>query len=277
MDNVPPTREQLEQEVTDLRRQLSDAAASRDRFRDLVESTSDWVWEINRDGLYTYVSPRARDMLGREPDDLIGTSPFDIMPPPEAKRLAKLFQDYVSRAEPFDHIENICLHADGREILMETSGVPVHAPDGTLMGYRGVDRDITGRKRAEAALRESEATARALLDAPDDVALLIEPNGRILALNESAAQRLGGSEKDLVGVCAFDLFPPELVAETSIPYDPEFLKASLAGVPLGLLHRNPTAPALSFDQLAAELEARMKLSTETDETNEHDEYTQLMD
>ena len=74
-----------------------------------------------------------------------------------------------------------------------------------------------------------------------------------------------------------DLFPPELVAETSIPYDSEFLKASLAGVPLGLLHRNPTAPALSFDQLAAELEVRMNLSTETDETNQHDEYTQLMD
>jgi len=74
-----------------------------------------------------------------------------------------------------------------------------------------------------------------------------------------------------------DLFPAELVLDTAIAYDPEFLRASLAGVPLGLLHRNPTASALAFDQLAAELEGRMNLSTETPETNEQNEYTQLMD
>ena len=75
-----------------------------------------------------------------------------------------------------------------------------------------------------------------------------------------------------------EMIPPELIFETTIPYDPEFLKASQVGVPLGLLHRQPTAAALSFDQLAAELEERMNLKpAETNENTERYEYTRLMD
>ena len=72
MDYVQPTRKQLQREVDDLRRGLDELGASRDRFRDLVESTSDWVWEVDCDGRYTYVSPQIRGVLGREADDLIG-------------------------------------------------------------------------------------------------------------------------------------------------------------------------------------------------------------
>ncbi len=70
------------------------------------------------------------------------------------------------------------------------------------------------------------------------------------------------------------ILPPRLVLETAVPRDPIFLKASSAGVPLGLLYRNPPAAALLFDQLAAELESRMRLSTSTTTANEH---TRLMD
>ena len=176
MDSVGPAREQLEREVDDLRRQLAELTArqnihtqamdelraSGDRFRELVESTSDWLWEVDRDGKYTYVSPRVRDLLGREPDDLIGTPLFDIMPPAEAERIAAFFQDILSRAEPFEHLENVCLHVDGREVVMETSAVPVYGPDGALEGYRGVDRDITDRKRAENLIRIQGELAEAL-------------------------------------------------------------------------------------------------------------------
>jgi len=69
------------------------------------------------------------------------------------------------------------------------------------------------------------------------------------------------------------LVPAQLLCQTSIPRDPVFLKASAAGVPLGLLHRNPPAAAHVFDQLAAELEPRLQLQA-PDSANE---YTRLMD
>lgn len=69
------------------------------------------------------------------------------------------------------------------------------------------------------------------------------------------------------------IIPPQLLCATLIPRDPVFLKASAAGVPLGLLHRQPPAAAHVFDQLAAELEPRLRLKS-TDQPNE---YTRLMD
>ena len=69
------------------------------------------------------------------------------------------------------------------------------------------------------------------------------------------------------------LVPAQLLCQTAIPRDPVFLKASAAGVPLGLLHRNPPAAAHVFDQLAAELEPRLHLQS----PESPNEYTRLMD
>lgn len=69
------------------------------------------------------------------------------------------------------------------------------------------------------------------------------------------------------------IIPAQLLLESAVPRDPAFLKASGVGVPLGLLYKKPPAAALVFDQMAAELEHKLKLET-ADETNE---FTRLMD
>jgi PAS domain S-box-containing protein len=214
VDDVPPTSEQLQREVDDLRRRVDELVASRDRFRDLVESTSDWLWEVDGDGKYTYVSPQVRNVLGREVDDLTGTAPFDIMPPAEAERVASIFQHFVSRAEPFERIENVCLHADGREVVMETSGVPVYGPDGGLQGYRGVDRDITARKQAEEALGEERLLAQTYLNLAGVIFVAIDASGTVTLVNQKACEVLGYSEEQIVGRNWFDTCLPPRLKET---------------------------------------------------------------
>ena len=199
MDSDGPTREQLQREADDLRGQLADLRASRDRFRDLVETTSDWVWEVDRGGRYTYASPRVIDLLGRRPDDLIGTMPFEIMPPAEARRVAAIFQGFVRRAEPFEHIENICLHSDGSEVVMETSGVPVYGPDGELAGYRGVDRDITDRKRTEEDVAQARQNLETFFNTVDEFLFVLDDQGRIVHVNDTVLRRLGYTEEELQG------------------------------------------------------------------------------
>jgi PAS domain S-box-containing protein len=71
--------------------------------------------------------------------------------------------------------------------------------------------DISGRKRTERALAESEETARALLNAPTDSAVLLDARGTILALNETAAARIGRTIDELIGKCIYDFFTPGLV------------------------------------------------------------------
>ena len=119
------------------------------RYQDLIESTSDWVWEVNADGRYTYVSPRVRDLLGYEPEEILNKTPFDLMPPDEAKRLRKIFSAAVAGQKPIISQENINLHKDGHQLILETSGTPFFDAGGRFCGYRGIDRDITGRKHTE--------------------------------------------------------------------------------------------------------------------------------
>lgn len=121
-----------------------------EKFRSLVEITSDWIWEVDQNGIYSYVSPKIKTLLGYEPQELIGkATPFDFMPEEEAEKTSRLFKSIISSRKSLDGLENTNIHKDGHLVVLETSGVPVFDKVGNFTGYRGVDRDITDRKRTE--------------------------------------------------------------------------------------------------------------------------------
>jgi len=130
---------------------------SQERYRNLVETIKEWIWEIDASGLYAYSSPRLKDILGYEPEEVLGKTPFCLMPPEEADRVREIFREFVAEKKPIIALENTYIHKDGHKVIMETSGVPFFAPDGTLLGYRGVDRDITERKKFEEEQKRIEA------------------------------------------------------------------------------------------------------------------------
>ena len=124
-------------------------ARSEERFRVLTESTSDWVWEVDTAGTYTYASPKVKDILGYAPEEVVGKRPFDFMSPGEAARVRKKFGLLAFSGEPVVRLENVNATKDGRLVVLETSAVPVLDASGRLIGYRGIDRDITERKKLE--------------------------------------------------------------------------------------------------------------------------------
>ena len=148
-------QEELELRVEERTAELKE---SRDRFQDLVENTPDWVWEIDEKGVYTYVSPKVSDILGYEPQEVLNRTPFDLMDPEEANRVSDIFAALIAFRKPFTGLENTNLHRNGHTVVLETNATPFFSPDGTLRGYRGIDRDITERKRLEAERLEMERT-----------------------------------------------------------------------------------------------------------------------
>lgn len=149
-------RHDLESEATATALQQSEA-----RFRGMLESTSDWVWEVNAEGVFTFSNNKVRDVLGYPPEEVIGRTPFDFMPPAEARHVGWAFRDIAANRRPFSQLENVNLHRDGREVVLETSGVPIIDAAGTYLGYRGIDRDITARKQAQDALVRAKEAAEA--------------------------------------------------------------------------------------------------------------------
>ena len=84
----------------------------------------------------------------------MGKTPFDLMPPEEAEHIAKAFSKIVESQTAFKELVNINQHKNGNYVILETSGVPVFSQEGCLLGYRGIDRDITDRKKTEAVLKK---------------------------------------------------------------------------------------------------------------------------
>jgi PAS domain S-box-containing protein/putative nucleotidyltransferase with HDIG domain len=178
-------------DVTERRNTERALRKSEERLRHLIETTSDWVWEIDGKGIYTYVSPRIIQILGYEPEEVLGKTPFDLMPLQEANRMAKLLGSAIASGKSFTFIENTNLHKDGHSVVVETSGVPFLDEDGVVRGYRGIARDITERKQAEEQLHQSfynlEKTLEGTIQA---ITLMVETRDRYTAGHQQRVTHL---------------------------------------------------------------------------------------
>lgn len=146
----------IARDISDRKQAEEALRESEERFRNLVESTNDFIWEVDENALYTYVSPKIRDILGYEVADVVGKTLFDLMPPEEAYRVAEMISNRVALRRPLTNLENTNLHKDGHLVVLETSGVAFFDKAGNFKGYRGIDRDITKRKQTEEAIRQSK-------------------------------------------------------------------------------------------------------------------------
>jgi PAS domain S-box-containing protein len=184
-------------DVTERKKVEEELQESKERFRSLVEATSDLIWEVDQNGVYTYASPKIKDLLGYEPEEIIGKTPFDLMPADEAERVGAIFRDIKSSQRPFERMENINLHKDGRRIVLETSGVPIFDENANLLGYRGIDRNITARKQMERNLQESRLHYRTLFESAPVGIGIATLDGVVLAANKAMCQITGYSEADM--------------------------------------------------------------------------------
>jgi PAS domain S-box-containing protein len=192
-------------DITDRKQVEEQIRESQQRFQGLVETLSDWIWEVDQNGIYTYVSPRVRDLLGFEPEKILGMTPFDLMPPEEAERVKGFFESLLAARQPLVALENTCLHQDGRLVVFETSGAPFFDAGGQFMGYRGVDRDITERKLAEEALRERQETINAIIETSQDWIWAIDSQGVHTYSNPAIEKILGYRIEEIVGSLSLNL------------------------------------------------------------------------
>ncbi|MFX1532561.1 MAG: PAS domain S-box protein, partial [Promethearchaeota archaeon] len=169
---------------------------SEEKFRTLVETTSDWIWEVDRNGKYVYSSPKIRELLGYEPEEVIGKSPFDLMPPEEAKRVSKIFDNIIISQTSFEGLLNRNLHKNGQIIILETSGAPIFDIEDNFQGYRGIDRDITDRMQAELELIESEEKFRTITE-QSFMGIAIIQDGKIKYVNETLLRTTGYTQQEV--------------------------------------------------------------------------------
>ncbi|MBM4444707.1 MAG: PAS domain S-box protein [Chloroflexi bacterium] len=192
-------------DVTERREAEKALRLSEERLRQLIDTTSDWVWETDQRGIYTYVSPRIHGILGYYPDEVLGRVASAIMPPKSASRMAKLYGKAVDSVKPFTFVEVAFLHKDGHQVTVEISGVPFFDEDSKVVrGYRGIARDITQRKLAEEQVQQSYQNLQRMLEGTiQAITLMVETRDlytaghqqRVTQLACAIAQEMGLSNE----------------------------------------------------------------------------------
>jgi PAS domain S-box-containing protein len=123
------------------------------------------IWEMDAEGLYTYVSHVSEAVVGYRPEELIGKKHFyDIHSDEEADAFRPAMLELFSRERPFLNLEKPVRAKDGRKVWVSSNGIPVLNDRGELAGYRGSSTDITERKRAEEEGQLSEQRYRSLFE-----------------------------------------------------------------------------------------------------------------
>lgn len=212
----------LSREIEQGRQAREQLEESQARFRSLAALASDWVWEQDEELRFTYVSRAAEEATEVQTRSLIGFKRWDspsLAPGTDwAAHIASL-----ARYEAFRDFEYAQYTPDGKLRHLSVSGVPVFDANGRFRGYRGTGCNITARKEAEVALKESQAALlmardrlQAVLDAAIEVAIIAtDPQGRIILFNRGAEAMLGYREDAMLGRSPACLHLPSEIAERS--------------------------------------------------------------
>lgn len=179
------------------------------RFRSLSLTPNNWIWEVDTNGVYTYCSPGVFDIFGYHPEEILGKKPSDFLSPEDGIILRAIFQKAIFEQMSIKNMEILTKNKNGKDLFFKVNGVPFFSQDGNLMGYRGINHDITKIKDVEIKLSEERLFLKTLLESIPDLIWLKDPNGIYLACNPKFEHLYGASEAEIVGKTDFDFITQE--------------------------------------------------------------------
>jgi PAS domain S-box-containing protein len=182
-------------DVTERKKAEETLRESETKFKSLVESTSDMIWETNMEGVYTYVSPQFENLVGYKPAEVIGKSPFTFICDDNYTDIKTQSDHIVNNALPFSALVNKYKHRNGKTLYFETNGVPVFDTSGRHIGFRGVSRDITKRYQAEKELYKLSLVVH---QSPNTI-IITTLDGTMEYINPAGCIISGYAEEELIG------------------------------------------------------------------------------
>jgi two-component system cell cycle sensor histidine kinase/response regulator CckA len=189
-------------------RDISEQKRSESQVRHLaaiVESSVDAIVGRNLDGIVTSWNAGAEGLFGYSADEMIGRS-VAILQPTGGAELEAINESLKTGKVEF---ETVRVRKDGVEIEVASTVSPIADASGRITGASSISRGIGERKRAEAALRQSEARYRELFENATDLIATVDLEARLTAVNEAFVRTLGYSREELLGRSLRELVPPE--------------------------------------------------------------------
>ncbi|MDO9550206.1 MAG: PAS domain S-box protein, partial [Methanoregula sp.] len=213
-------------DITEQKRAEDALKKSDEKFRDIIESSPDLIWEMDAQGVFTYMSPQSTAILGYSPEQMVGKPLFMIIPEDALSVSKEIFAKGVQTRNQLLEFDSPARRSDGTLIIMGIRAVPLTDAKGKFCGFRGITRDITEKKNAadelraayeqltasdkelhekydelgksENRIRESEENYRTIVNSIQDVFYRSDTRGNLVMASPSTAELLGYDSLDEV-------------------------------------------------------------------------------
>jgi PAS domain S-box-containing protein len=182
--------------VVEVSRDVTARKQAEERLRDLVEKEKDIIFTLDREGHIDSANPAAETILGYTPEEFLGRSFLEFIPPQWHQRTQADFDRLLQTGEIT--AETVLLDKKGQPHFLECSCTVIKEAD-RVVGARGIARDITDRKQAAEALQQSAQQWNDTFDAINDAVCLLDPEGKILKANLAMRKLVGTGESELIG------------------------------------------------------------------------------
>jgi PAS domain S-box-containing protein len=187
-------------DITERKRMESALRESEKRFRQVVANAKEWIWEVDANGLYTYVGPMVEKILGYKAEEVLGRMHMhDFFHPDDAESLKTQVSEIFSRRDVFSEFQTRNVHKDGRIVWLLRSGVPILDDHQQFIGYRGADVDITERMRIHETLDRKQKNLEAIFDAAPAGMLLVNEKMAVTRANDTIRQMSGKEYRQIIG------------------------------------------------------------------------------
>lgn len=182
-------------DITELKKAEDAIIAATDRFNEVTKHSKSVIWEVDITGKYLYVSEAAEIVFGYTAEELIGKYFYDLHPEHNRAAYAKNGLSMLASGTEIIDFHNPIIKKDNTPIWVSTNGTPIRNSKGAIIGYKGVDTDITARKLAEEDLRKFKNIS----DKANYGTAIANLKGELVYCNEAFAQMHGWTTQDLLG------------------------------------------------------------------------------
>jgi PAS domain S-box-containing protein len=195
----------LEEEIARRRQAEITLGEQEAQLRRLADNTTDFIEEIDTEGIIIFASPSHRSGLGYAPEEINGFNAFDLLHPDDQAMCRAAARLALENHQP-SRIQARCRHADGHYIHIEISGVPLFDKNDRATGFVLVSRDITAQYIAETALARSEDRfSKTFESSPDSININRLSDGVYLDINPGFTKLTGYTREDSIGKSSLEL------------------------------------------------------------------------